>query len=123
MFKQFNLEEIQKRFSGQKHQVIYINYNRPDGIKILNNIKELSSGDLNHFNKIYVFNNEIMLTTSLFDKGDMRYTETLKEEFENSENYKEFYLEKCAYKKLRVRIGKTKDGIEKTQYIELRGEK
>ncbi|MGL4997822.1 MAG: hypothetical protein ACRC5T_02365 [Cetobacterium sp.] len=122
MFKQFHLEEIQKRFSEKNHQVIYINYNKPNGVKILNNIGELTSEDLNHFNKIYIFNDEIMMTASLFDKGDIKYIETLKDEFENPENYKEFYLEKCSYKKIKVRVGKTKNKIEKIQYVQLRGE-
>ncbi|MGL6101428.1 MAG: hypothetical protein ACRCZ9_09475 [Fusobacteriaceae bacterium] len=121
MFKEFKLEEIQKRFSEKKHQVIYINYNRADGVKIFDNIGELTSEHLNHFNKIYIFNDEIMITASLFDKGDIRYIETLKDEFCNTENYKEFYLEKCSYEKIKVRVGKTKDGRERIQYVELRG--
>lgn len=131
MFKRFDLKEMKRELEGVPHKIFYLNYNRENGIRILDSIEELEESDLHHFNKIFIFNEDFMHSVFFFDMNNIAYSTVEKSEFFFKDNSssggdivpeeKEYYLEKCRFEKIRVRTGVTSSGALKTQYVELLG--
>lgn len=133
------LEDIKKLEISKPYNLIYLDYNKEEGIKIFKqnsnkDIDSLSEEDLKNMYKLYIFNNDSMLTVynfgdeykySRIDKDDIEEVTTkhiyLKEK--SKEEYKK--KEKAIHERIKVRIGrlKTKSEREVVQYIEyIRGE-
>lgn len=111
--KLFNLDEIKERLKEEKDLTIqYIDYDREG--KIYRG--ELEGIDEN-FYKLYIFNDNFMITAFSFGDGDIRYSEIRKSDLEDEE-IKYYYLNDG--KRLKVRFGK-KNGIETFQYIGIVG--
>lgn len=111
--KLFNLDEIKERLKEEKDLTIqYIDYDREE--KIYRG--ELEGIDEN-FYKLYIFNDNFMITAFSFGDGEIRYSEIRKSDLEEEE-IKYYYLNDG--KRLKVRFGK-KNGIETFQYIGIVG--
>ena len=111
--KVFNLDEIKERLKEEKDLTIqYIDYDRKE--KIYRG--ELEEIDEN-FYKLYIFNDNFMITAFNFGDGDIRYSEIKKSDIVDEE-IKYYYLNDG--KRLKVRFGK-KNGIETFQYIGIVG--
>ena len=135
------LEDIKKLEISKPYNLIYLDYNKEEGIKIFKqnsnkDIDSLSEEDLKNMYKLYIFNNDSMLT--VYNFGDeYRYSRIDKEDFKeesDEKNIKYIYLkesDKEKYKdktkdlneRIKVRIGrlKTKTEREVVQYIEYIG--
>ncbi|WP_462422324.1 hypothetical protein ABF218_05540 [Fusobacterium pseudoperiodonticum] len=131
------LEDIKKLEISKPYNLIYLDYNKEEGIKIFKqnsnkDIDSLSEEDLKNMYKLYIFNNDSMLTIynfgdeykySRIDKDDIEEVTTkyiyLKEK--SKEEYKK--KEKAVHERIKVRIGrlKTKSEREVVQYIEYIG--
>ena len=131
------LEDIKKLEISKPYNLIYLDYNKEEGIKIFKqnsnkDIDSLSEEDLKNMYKLYIFNNDSMLTIynfgneykySRIDKDDIEEVTTkyiyLKEK--SKEEYKK--KEKAVHERIKVRIGrlKTKTEREVVQYIEYIG--
>ena len=131
------LEDIKKLEISKPYNLIYLDYNKEEGIKIFKqnsnkDIDSLSEEDLKNMYKLYIFNNDSMLTVynfgdeykySRIDKDDIEEVTTkhiyLKEK--SKEEYKK--KEKAIHERIKVRIGrlKTKSEREVVQYIEYIG--
>ena len=107
--KVFNLDEIKEE---KDLTIQYIDYDREG--KIYRG--ELETLDTN-FYKLYIFNDNFMITAFSFGDGDIRYSEIRKSDLEDEE-IKYYYLNDG--KRLKVRFGK-KNGIETFQYIGIVG--
>lgn len=96
--KIFDLDVIKNIFKGKENVVVqYINYDR-EGKIYLSNLDEIDE----KFYKLYIFNDECMVTAFNFGNGDVRYNKIEKNEIENSKiNY--YYLNDR--KRLKVRVG------------------
>ena len=133
------LEDIKKLEISKPYNLIYLDYNKENGIKIFKkndkdkrDINTLSDDDLKNMYKLYIFNNDSMLT--VYNFGDeYRYSRIDKEDF-NEKNIKYIYLKesdkekykdktKALNERIKVRIGrlKTKTEREVVQYIEYIG--
>ena len=111
--KVFNLDEIKERLKEEKDLTIqYIDYDREG--KIYRG--ELETLDTN-FYKLYIFNDNFMITAFNFGDGEIRYSEIRKSDIIDEE-IKYYYLNDG--KRLKVRFGK-KSGIETFQYIDIVG--
>ncbi|MBF4806175.1 MAG: hypothetical protein HXM47_06260 [Pseudoleptotrichia goodfellowii] len=139
-YKKFELNKIREKLQDKIYNIIYINYEKENGIKVVENNKidkknalsELSEEDLKDFYKIYFFNDKFMIIVYKFGDDDFRYTEIKKEDFKDPsyENLREIYMDenfsenlRINSKKLKVRVGKLKgnEDIEEIQYVEFVG--
>ena len=137
------LEDIKKIEISKPYNLIYLDYNKEEGIKIFKkddqykrDINTLSDDDLKNMYKLYIFNNDSMIT--VYNFGDeYKYSRIDKEDFKeesDEKNIKYIYLKesdkekykdktKALNERLKVRIGrlKTKTEREVIQYIEYIG--
>ena len=137
------LEDIKKLEISKPYNLIYLDYNKENGIKIFKkndkdkrDINTLSDDDLKKMYKLYIFNNDSMRT--VYNFGDeYRYSRIDKEDFKeesDEKNIKYIYLKesdkekykdktKALNERIKVRIGrlKTKTEREVVQYIEYIG--
>lgn len=135
------LEDIKKLEISKPYNLIYLDYNKEEGIKIFKqnsnkDINSLSEEDLKNMYKLYIFNNDSMLT--VYNFGDeYKYSRIDKEDFKeesDEKNIKYIYLKesdkekykdktKALNERIKVRIGrlKTKTEREVVQYIEYIG--
>jgi hypothetical protein len=79
------IKGLDNEFSKSYH-VIYINYDKKNGVKIKDSIAELSE-DLDSFYELYLFNEEKMIRVFNIDDNEYKY-----EEVSISENYEEKQL-------------------------------
>ena len=133
------LEDIKKIEISKPYNLIYLDYNKEEGIKIFKkndqykrDINTLSDEDLKNMYKLYIFNNDSMIT--VYNFGDeYRYSRIDKEDFKeesDEKNIKYIYLKesdkekykdktKALNERLKVRVGnverkiKDKNGEEK----------
>lgn len=97
--KIFNLDEIKELIKNEKNIVVqYIDYDRKG--KIFSSIT-LDNIDEN-FYKLYIFNENFMITAFNFGDGIIKYSEIKKENISNSK-IEYYYLNDG--KRLKVRIG------------------
>nr|WP_241634548.1 hypothetical protein [Fusobacterium gastrosuis] len=101
-----NLEEIKNILPIDQYEIIYIDYNRENGIKKLNSIEGLLNENQD-FYKVYIFNDELMMTIYNFGYLDYKYNLIKKEEI-NQEEEKEIYI-KYYGKRIKLRIGTLKE--------------
>ena len=120
-FKKLNVNEIAEKITDEKYSLVYINYDRANGIKILSDLAELSDEEKENFYRIYIFNDSFMMTIYKFGEADYRYTEIKKSDFDRIIAEKMVYLEKVKEKKLAVRIGEVA-GKEIIQYTRFMGD-
>lgn len=111
------LKEVLK-LKESDYSLIYLNYDKKSGIKIVDSIENLSVDDLKDFYRIYAFNDDFMITVYKFRENDYRYNEIEKSDFEKLEE-KNIYIDTKGLnsaKKLIVRKGLIKDK-EYIQYV------
>ena len=143
------MEDIKKLELSKPYNLIYLDYNKENGIKTFKendenkrDIHNLSDDDLKNMYKLYIFNDDFMITVYNFG-SEYRYSRIDRDDISEvaikyiylKEKSKEEYKnkEKAINEKLKVRIGtvkrkiKDKNGEEKTvdrevvQYIEYIG--
>ena len=141
------LEDIKKLEISKPYNLIYLDYNKEEGIKIFKqnsnkDIDSLSEEDFKNMYKLYIFNDDFMITIYNFG-SEYRYSRIDRDDISEvaikyiylKEKSKEEYKnkEKAINEKLKVRIGtvkrkiKDKNGEKKTvdrevvQYIEYIG--
>jgi len=126
-FKEFDKEKMKEELRNDVYNLVYINYEKENGIKIFKNegnaLNLLSESDFENFYKIYIFNNNFMKTIYKFGEGDYRYSEVNSEEFvENTKKFREILIElkadqeKKEYNRLKILIGENK--ITKKEIIQ-----
>ena len=126
-FKKFDKEKMKEELRNDIYNLVYINYEKENGIKIFKNegnaLNLLSESDFENFYKIYLFNNNFMKTIYQFGEGDYRYSEVNSEEFvENTKKFREILIElkadqdKKEYNRLKILIGENK--ITKKEIIQ-----
>ena len=97
-FKEFDKEKMKEELRNDVYNLVYINYEKENGIKIFKNegnaLNLLSESDFENFYKIYIFNNNFMKTIYQFGEDDCRYLEVNSEEFvENTKKFREILIE------------------------------
>ena len=110
------------------YKVIYINYDKNEGIEIRSSIEALENS-LDDFNEVFAFNNELMLRAFKLGDNDFRVEEVKKDDFIQSEIKEVIIDEKLITKvkgeknfsKIKVCVGKNEDEKEIFQYVELVG--
>ena len=129
-FKILSLGEIKNKItSTQNLYLVSVDYDNKDGIKLEKNIN-LSNLDtilekVKNFYKLYIFNEDFMLTVFNFGDNEYRYSEVKKSEFDKNEKgeIKETikYVYMREHGRLEVRTGKIGER-EVIQYIKFGGE-
>ena len=129
-FKTLSLGEIKEKItSTQDLYLVSVDYDNKDGIKLEKNIN-LSNLDtileeVKNFYKLYIFNEDFMLTVFNFGDNEYKYSKVKKSEFDKNEKgeIKETkkYVYMREYGRLKVRIGKIGER-EVIQYIKFGGE-
>ena len=137
------LEDIKKIEISKPYNLVYLDYNKEEGIKIFKNddqykrdINTLSDDDLKNMYRLYIFNNDSMIIIYNFG-NEYKYSRIDKEDFKegsDEKNIKYIYLQesdkekyknktKAVNERLKVRIGKLKENLERevVQYIEYIG--
>ena len=132
-FKEFDKEKMKEELRNDIYNLVYINYEKENGIKIFKNegnaLNLLSESDFENFYKIYLFNNNFMKTIYQFGEDDYRYSEVNSEEFdENTKKFREILIElkdnqdKKEYNRLKVLTGENKiTKKEIVQFLEFLG--
>lgn len=132
-FKEFDKEKMKEELRNDVYNLVYINYEKENGIKIFKNegnaLNLLSESDFENFYKIYIFNNNFMKTIYQFGEDDYRYSEVNSEEFiENTKKFREILIElkddqdKKEYNRLKVLTGENKiTKKEMVQFLEFLG--
>ena len=132
-FKEFDKEKMKEELRNDIYNLVYINYEKENGIKIFKNegnaLNLLSESDFENFYKIYIFNNNFMKTIYQFGEDDYRYSEVNSEEFiENTKKFREILIElkdnqdKKEYNRLKVLTGENKiTKKEIVQFLEFLG--
>ena len=126
-FKKFDKEKMKEELRNDIYNLVYINYEKENGIKIFKNegnaLNLLSESDFENFYKIYLFNNNFMKTIYQFGEDDYRYSEVNSEDFdENTKKFREILIElkadqdKKEYNRLKILIGENK--ITKKEIIQ-----
>ena len=129
-FKEFDKEKMKEELRNDVYNLVYINYEKENGIKIFKNegnaLNLLSESDFENFYKIYIFNNNFMKTIYQFGEDDYRYSEVNSEEFiENTKKFREILIElkdnqdKKEYNRLKILIGENK--VSKKEMIQFLG--
>ena len=121
------IKDIENLNLSKPYNWVYLNYDKKEGVKLFKEmdnkeINSLSDKEFKDMYKLYIFNDEFMVTIYNFG-NEYRYTKIDKKNI-IEEQIKEFYLkndEKLNLKnneKLKIRIGKIK-GTEReiVQYI------
>ena len=96
-FKEFDKEKMKEELRNDVYNLVYINYEKENGIKIFKNegnaLNLLSESDFENFYKIYLFNNNFMKTIYQFGEDDYRYLEVNSEKFvENTKKFREILI-------------------------------
>ena len=132
-FKEFDKEKMKEELRNDIYNLVYINYEKENGIKIFKNegnaLNLLSESDFENFYKIYLFNNNFMKTIYQFGEDDYRYSEVNSEDFdENTKKFREILIElkdnqdKKEYNRLKVLTGENKiTKKEIVQFLEFLG--
>ena len=132
-FKEFDKEKMKEELRNDIYNLVYINYEKENGIKVFKNegnaLNLLSESDFKNFYKIYLFNNNFMKTIYQFGEDDYRYSEVNLEEFdENTKKFREILIElkdnqdKKEYNRLKVLTGENKiTKKEIVQFLEFLG--
>ncbi len=128
-------ENLKKLEISKPYNIIYLDYNNQDGIKIFKNsvgdLEKFTEKDLENIYKMYIFNDDTMI--SVFNFGnELKYSKISSSEILNPQ-IKYVYLKSNEKKleKIKIRIGnieiKDTDGNEKkikrevVQYVEYIG--
>ncbi len=125
MFEKFTKNIFAEKFQSP-YKVIYINYDKNEGIEIRSSIEALENS-LDDFNEVFAFNNELMLRAFKLGDNDFRVEEVKKDDFSESEIKEVIIDEKLITKvkgeknfsKIKVCVGKNEDEKEIFQYLEL----
>jgi hypothetical protein len=132
-FKEFDKEKMKEELRNDVYNLVYINYEKENGIKIFKNegnaLNLLSESDFENFYKIYLFNNNFMKTIYQFGEDDYKYSEVNSEEFdENTKKFREILIEikensgKKKINRLKVLTGENKiTKKEIVQFLEFLG--
>ncbi|WP_314392918.1 hypothetical protein [Leptotrichia shahii] len=132
-FKKFDKEKMKEELRNDIYNLVYINYEKENGIKIFKNegnaLNLLSESDFENFYKIYLFNNNFMKTIYQFGEDDYRYSEVNSEDFdENTKKFREILIkikddqDKKEYNRLKVLTGENKiTKKEIVQFLEFLG--
>lgn len=112
---EFDFDALEKELENEKYTLLYLDYDRANGVRLIDSVSKLSDEDKNNFYKIVVFNKDKMITVYNMGK-DKRYSRIDKEDFAES-MIKEFYTD--LGKKLVVRMGTDSNGTDIFQYMEL----
>lgn len=117
-FKTLSLEEIKNKIETDKNlYLVSVDYDNKNGIKLKSNvpISQLDTilEEVKNFYKLYIFNDDFMLTVFNFGDNEYRYNKVLKSDIEK-EKIKYIYMRE--YGRLQVRIGKIGER-EVIQYI------
>ena len=96
-FKEFDKEKMKEELRNDIYNLVYINYEKENGIKIFKNegnaLNLLSESDFENFYKIYLFNNNFMKTIYQFGEDDYRYSEVNSEDFDkNTRKFREILI-------------------------------
>lgn len=129
-FKSLSLGEIKNKVeSTQNLFLVSVNYDKKGGIRLEKNIKasklDTILEEVKNFYKLYIFNEEFMMTIFNFGNEEYRYSKVKKSDFDKNEenriieNIKYIYMRE--YGRLKVRIGKIGER-EVIQYIKFGGE-
>ena len=129
-FKSLSLGEIKNKVeSTQNLFLVSVNYDKKGGIRLEKDIEPSKLGtileEVKNFYKLYIFNEEFMMTIFNFGNEEYRYSKVKKSNFDKNEenqiieNIKYIYMRE--YGRLKVRIGKIGER-EVIQYIKFGGE-
>ena len=127
MFEKFNKDIFTEKFQSP-YKVIYINYDKNNGIEIRSSIEALENS-LDDFHELFAFNNNLMLRAFKLGDDDFRVEEVKKDDFIQSEIKEVIIDEKLITKvkgeknfsKIKVCVGKNEVEKEIFQYVELVG--
>ena len=132
-FKKFDKEKMKEELQNDVYNLVYINYEKKDGIKTFKNegnaLNFLDENDFNDFYKIYIFNSKFMKTIYKFGEDDYRYLEINSEDFdENTKKYREILIkikenpDEKKVNRLKVLTGENKiTKKEMVQFLEFLG--
>jgi len=132
-FKEFDKEKMKEELRNDVYNLVYINYEKENGIKIFKNegnaLNLLSESDFENFYKIYLFNNNFMKTIYQFGEDDYRYSEVNSEDFdENTKKFREILIkikenpDEKKVNRLKVLTGENKiTKKEMVQFLEFLG--
>ena len=132
-FKEFDKEKMKEELRNDIYNLVYINYEKENGIKIFKNegnaLNLLSESDFENFYKIYLFNNNFMKTIYQFGEDDYRYSEVNSEDFdENTKKFREILIkirenpDEKKVNRLKVLTGENKiTKKEMVQFLEFLG--
>ena len=123
--KSLSLGEIKNKItSTQDLYLVSVNYDNENGIKLEKNIKlsdlDIILGKFKNYYKLYIFNEEFMLTVFNFGDDTYKYNKVIILDFDKNEKgeikEKIKYIYMKQYGRLKVRIGKI-DEREIIQYM------
>ena len=126
--KSLSLGEIKNKItSTQDLYLVSVNYDNENGIKLEKNIKTSNLDkileEIKDFYKLYIFNEDFMLTVFNLGDNEYKYNKITKYDFNMNEEGKEkikfIYMKE--YGRLEVRVGKIGER-EVIQYIKFGGE-
>lgn len=125
-----SLGEIKEKItSTNKLYLVSVDYDNKDGIKLKKDIDisnlETVLEEFKNFYKLYIFNEDFMLTVFNFGDGVYKYNKVIISDFDKNEKgeikEKIKYIYMQQYGRLKVRIGKIGER-EVIQYIKFGGE-
>lgn len=127
-FKSLSLGEIKNKITSTKDlYLVSVDYDNENGIKLEKNIKTSNLDkileEIKDFYKLYIFNEDFMLTIFNLGDNEYKYNKITKYDFNMNEEGKEkikfIYMKE--YGRLEVRVGKIGER-EVIQYIKFGGE-
>ena len=110
---EFDWTELEKELINTSYNLLYLDYDRENGVRFFKNISELTDENRKKFYKVVIFNNDFMIT--VYNLGEERRYSRIEENDFKESMIKEFYT--TLGKKFAVRVGKTSEGTEIFQYI------
>lgn len=123
--KNINLNELNDKIisiSSKPFNLVSVDYDHKDGVKLFEKIEVIDVDSLTNSYKIFIFNDDFMMTVYNFGKNDFKYSVIRKDDFGKS-NEKFIYMKIFdEQKKLKLRVGRLKENEENReifQYISI----
>lgn len=108
--------ELKEKLQGTEYNIIYVDFANPKHVIVNHDIEAYSPLDLEHFAKLYIFNDDFMRVYTRRGPKHFTFQEIKKEDFDPGYDEKRFFVNYSAYTQLYMRVGKIK-GSSALQYL------
>lgn len=120
--EKFIFEEMGNELKEKDYTLIYINYDGKNGFRIINSLEKLNENEKKNFYRLYIFNDDFMITVYNFGENEYKYNRINKQDFSEKIEEKKYFIDEKQQEfskgksKIQVRVGYC-NGEKRFQYM------